>query len=109
MTRLQDITEAGLEAALAAAAGTATVVEFYGARCPACQVVAGILEEIACEAAPAVRFAKLDVDARPDVAERIGIRGVPLLVVFEGEREARRMAPARPSRAAIRAFVEGTA
>ena len=47
--------------------------------------------------APGVRLAKLDTEAEPAVSQRLGIRGIPLLVAFRGGREIARAAGAQPA------------
>lgn len=45
------------------------------------------IESIADAHAGTIRVGTLDVDASPDVARRLGIRGVPTVVAFRGGRE----------------------
>lgn len=51
----------------------------------------------AAELAPAARLAKLDTEADPAVSQRLGIRGIPLLVAFRRGRELARQAGAQPA------------
>lgn len=105
MAGLVELDGADFDGAIAGA--TPLVVEFYGNRCPACQAVAGVLEELAAQPDAAVRFAKVNLDASPEIADRFAIRSVPVLMVFANGAPLRRTTP-RLSRPAIRAFVEGT-
>jgi hypothetical protein len=46
--------------------------------------------------APGVRLAKIDTEAHSEVSARFGIRGIPLLITFQGGREVARQAGAQP-------------
>jgi len=57
-----------------------------------CRAFAPVLEEAACLIEPrGDTVATLDVAACPDIAACLGIGTVPSLVLFEGEREVRRL------------------
>ena len=51
-----------------------------------------------------VRFAKINTEEFPTVSQRLGIRGIPLLILWKGGREVARLAGARPA-AEIAGFV----
>jgi thioredoxin 2 len=44
-----------------------------------------------------VRFAKLDTERFPQVSARFAIRGIPLLILFDGGRERGRLTGGRPA------------
>ena len=44
-----------------------------------------------------VRLAKIDTEAHSEVSARFGIRGIPLLITFQGGREVARQAGAQPA------------
>jgi len=70
--------------AAATAAGT-VVVDFSAEWCPPCRVLEPMLDTVASEM-PSVRFLRMDTDAEPATMVRLGIRGLPTLVVFrDGE------------------------
>jgi thioredoxin 2 len=50
------------------------------------------------------RFAKINTDDFPAVSQKMGIRGIPLLVLWKGGREVARLPGARPA-AEIEGFV----
>jgi thioredoxin 2 len=79
------------------------VVDFWADWCGPCKMMAPWFEEAARAAAPAVRFAKLDTQAAPDVSARFDIRGIPTLILFKGGREVARRSGAMQT-AAILAF-----
>lgn len=66
------------------------LVDFYADWCGPCKMMAPLLDDLARERAGALLVAKLDTDASPEVSRRLGIRGIPTLIRFEGGREAER-------------------
>jgi thioredoxin 2 len=51
----------------------------------------------AAEMQSRVRFAKIDTERLPQLSARFAIRGIPLLILFEGGRERGRLAGLRPA------------
>jgi thioredoxin len=81
-TLLADVTDR--EFAAATATGS-VVVDFTAEWCPPCRALAPLLDTVASEM-PQVRFLRMDTDAQPATMVRLGIRGLPTLVVFrDGE------------------------
>jgi len=58
------------------------VVDFWSRRCPPCQVMGGLLDEIGPDYDGRVRIFKLNVDENPVTTQRFGIRGVPTIILF---------------------------
>lgn len=72
------------------------LVDFWAPWCAPCRMVTPAVESVATTNAGRVKLVKLNVDDAPDVSERYGVRGIPLLVVIEGGREVDRLAGAAP-------------
>lgn len=66
------------------------LVEFWADWCAPCRMIAPVVEDLANELGARVRFAKMDIDANPDVANRLGIMSIPTLIIFKGGQAADR-------------------
>jgi thioredoxin 1 len=70
---------------------TPVLVDFWAAWCAPCRFLAPRVEAIAEKRANTARFAKLDVDDSPTVAQRYGIGGIPTLILFQDGEEIERL------------------
>lgn len=62
------------------------VVDFWAPWCKPCQDVAPVIASMAQTYAGKVRFVKLNVDDNPQITARMGIRGLPTLMLLrDGE------------------------
>lgn len=77
-------------------------VDFWAAWCAPCLMMAPVLEDLATELEGQVGFAKLDVDANPDLAEHHSVGGIPTLIVFAGGKEVGRLVGFMPKEAILR-------
>jgi thioredoxin 2 len=66
------------------------LVDLYADWCGRCRAMAPVLDTFAANRAGELPVLKLDTDQYPGVAARLGIRGIPTLIVFEGGREVAR-------------------
>ena len=81
------------------------LVDFYADWCGPCKVMAPVLDELAADRVGELLVAKVDTDAYPQVAEVLGIRGIPTLILFRAGDEASRQTGAVP-RSALDAMLE---
>ncbi len=72
------------------------VVDCWAEWCGPCRQFAPVFEEAAKALEPRIRLAKLDTDASPETAARLGIRSIPTLILFKGGKEAARISGAMP-------------
>jgi len=73
------------------------LVDFWAPWCGPCRSMAPHFESAAALLEPAMRLAKVDTDAEPELGARYGIRSIPTLVLFRGGREVARQAGAMGS------------
>jgi thioredoxin 1 len=66
------------------------LLDFSAVWCGPCKVLAPIVERLADEYKGKVRVGKLDIDDSPVVASKLGIRGVPTVLVFKDGKESGR-------------------
>ena len=80
------------------------LVDFWAPWCGPCRSMAPEFSKAAEALAPHARLAKVNTQVHGDAAQRYGIRGIPLLILFRGGQEVARLTGARPA-AEIAAFV----
>jgi thioredoxin 2 len=66
------------------------LIDVWAAWCGPCRVMGPIFERAAQELEPQVRLAKLDSEAEPQVASRLGIQSIPTLILMHKGRELAR-------------------
>ncbi|NLD43514.1 MAG: thioredoxin, partial [Chloroflexi bacterium] len=58
------------------------LVDFWAPWCGPCRMVAPVVEELAEEFDGKMVFAKMNTDENPTTPSKLGIRGIPTLVVY---------------------------
>jgi thioredoxin 1 len=81
------------------------LVDFWAEWCGPCKMIAPVLEEIASEYAGKLKVCKMDVDANTETAPKLGIRGIPTLIIFKnGNAEATKVGAL--SKTQLSAFID---
>jgi len=80
------------------------VVDFWAPWCGPCRMMAPEFAKAANALRGDVRFAKINTEQYQAVSQKHGIRGIPLMIVFQNGREVARQAGAMPA-AQIESFL----
>ncbi len=80
------------------ASAAPVLVDFYADWCAPCRMVAPVVDEIAHHHTGRLLVTRVDTDRAPDLAGRLGIRGIPALVFFKDGVEVGRSVGFDPDR-----------
>ena len=67
------------------------IVDFWAPWCTPCLRMAPTFERLAGEYADKITFAKLNTDDNQNTPTRLGIQGIPTMIIFQGGREVDRV------------------
>ena len=77
-------------------ASVPVLVDFWAPWCGPCRMVSPVVERVGREEAGKLKVVKLNVDDAPQISQRYGIQGIPLLIVFRNGSEVDRLVGAVP-------------
>src|SRR4030042_18433 len=95
MTKPKEVNDAQFEAEVLKSE-TPVLVDFWAPWCGPCRMVAPLVEELADEYGPKVKFVKVNTDESFNTAASYGIRSIPTLIVFKGGRPVGQVIGFRP-------------
>ena len=81
------------------------LVDFWAEWCGPCKMIAPALEELSEELASQVTIAKMDIMENTDTPGKLGVQGIPYLVLYKNGEKAAELTGARP-KSQLKAWLE---
>ena len=78
------------------------LVDFWAQWCAPCRMLAPTVEAVAEKYQGSASVVKLNVDDNPAVSQRYGVKGIPTLILFKGQKEVERVVGATSKEAISR-------
>jgi len=82
------------------------LVDFWAEWCGPCKMIGPALEEMSEEMSDQVTIAKLNIDDHPETPGRLGVRGIPTMMLFKGGELVATKVGAAP-KSQLKAWLEG--
>jgi thioredoxin 1 len=82
------------------------LVDYWAEWCGPCKAIAPILDDVSKEYGDRLQIAKMNVDENQMVPNKLGIRGIPTLMLFKGGELVATKVGALP-KAQLTAFIDG--
>lgn len=71
--------------------GSIALVDFWATWCQPCKIQGPIVSEIADEFHEKAKICKLDIDKNKKIAQKLGIRNIPTIIIFNNGKEVERL------------------
>ncbi len=69
-----------------------TLVDFWAEWCKPCKIQGPIVSQLAEEmSANGVKICKMDIEKNPKVAQKLGVKSIPTIIVFKNGKEEERL------------------
>jgi thioredoxin 1 len=81
------------------------LVDFWAEWCGPCRMIGPALEEISDELADKVTIVKMNIDEHPETPGKLGVRGIPTMILFRGGQRVAEQVGAAPKRE-LKAWLE---
>ncbi len=81
------------------------LVDFWAEWCGPCKMIGPALEEISDELAGKVIIAKLNIDEHPETSGKLGVRGIPTMMLFKNGQKVAEKVGAAP-KSALKSWLE---
>jgi len=60
------------------------IVDFWAEWCGPCKALSPLVDELAAEMDGKAKIVKMNIDENPNTPTKLGVRGIPTLMVFKG-------------------------
>ena len=95
MAKIQHVSDSNFELEVVKAEGP-VLVDFWAPWCGPCKMITPVLEKLAERFDGKLKICKVNTDESPETPGKLGITGIPTLIVFKGGAEVERIVGFRP-------------